>query len=180
MDSATQETNRGKVSNFRALIEEHFVHEMQLAESIEDLNRSTAEVFEGAGLRGPSTEQLEALHPKTEQVEKSSQELARRRQVLIDTINTRSTSKYESLKDFIRSLAPKEREELDAIRIRVLERTKKAQAHMVHNQAALFYTFDFHRKFLAGVLQNDPEQQGYRANGHSADFGTGNLVRKTC
>lgn len=180
MDSAMEETKMGEVSNFKVLIEEHFVHELQLAEDIEGLNRSTAKVFEGAGLRGPSTEQLEELHPRTEQVEKSSQALARRRQVLIDTINTRCSRKHASLKDFIRSLAPEDREELDAIRMRVLERTTKAQAHMVHNQAALFYTFDFHRKFLAGVLQSDPDQQGYRANGHSTDFGTGNLVRKTC
>ncbi|MFN3191404.1 MAG: hypothetical protein ACE361_12855 [Aureliella sp.] len=173
-------TSKTKSNELKSLVEEHFVEELQLAAEIEELNQATASVFEGAGLRGPSITDLEALHPLTQKIEDGSKALDRKRKILMGKINASDNCEYESLRDFIQSLEPGSRQELEGIRHRVLERTTKAQAHMVHNQAALFYTFDFHRKFLAGILNTDPEQQSYRADGHSHDLGPGNLVRKTC
>ncbi|MEM8734203.1 MAG: hypothetical protein AAGG44_08270, partial [Planctomycetota bacterium] len=138
-------TSKTKSSELKSLVEEHFVEELQLAAEIEELNQATAGVFEGAGLRGPSVTDLEALHPMTQKVEDGSRALDRKRKILMGKINSTEDGEYESLREFIHSLEPVSRKELEGIRHRVLERTTKAQAHMVHNQAALFYTFDFHR-----------------------------------
>ena len=102
------------------------------------------------------------------------------RKALLNRVNAESDSEYTTIKEIIVCLEPVERRRLNSQRRGILEKSATAQANLVHNQAVLFYTYDFHRKYLAGVLQTDVDSHSYDSGGQSQDVPPGNIYGKTC
>lgn len=102
------------------------------------------------------------------------------RQLLLDRINAECESNFTSIKDFVHSLPRSDYVRVDGIRRDILDRSAEAQANLVHNQASLYYTFDFHRRYLAGVLQGDLDGHHYGADGQPNEVNPGNIIGKTC
>ncbi len=162
------------------LVERHLALESRLAASLDELNQTTADVLSKAGLKGPTQEDMQALEPMTETLQRSADEVRNARQVLLSRINVESGSAFTTIKEYVVSLPPSDRVRIDDIRRGILNRSSEAQANLIHNQAALFYTYDFHRKYLSGVLQSDPDEQNYRPDGQQQDIHPGNIFGKTC
>ena len=162
------------------LVERHLALEGQLANALEQLNQAVAGVLVDAGLRGPTQQDVQSLEPVNADLKQSASEVAAARKVLLTRINLESESDFGNIKEFISSLPLSDRRRVDKDRRSVLERSTKAKAGLIHNQASLYYTFDFHRRYLAGVLQGDSDAQNYRADGQPNDLKSGNIIRKTC
>ncbi|NND96456.1 MAG: hypothetical protein HKN47_03900 [Pirellulaceae bacterium] len=162
------------------LIERHLALESELAEQLNDMNQAAATVLSSAGLKGPTEADLETLKPITERVQASTAKVTRSRTLLLSRVNIESDSELKTIRQMIGSLPPHDRARLNVVRREILAKSSQAQANLVHNQAVLFYTFDFHRKYLAGVLQSDVDQQNYAADGQTQDVHPGNIFGKTC
>ncbi|MGB7346361.1 MAG: hypothetical protein WBD20_19235 [Pirellulaceae bacterium] len=162
------------------LLQRHLVLESQLASSLESLNDATAEALSHAGLRGPSAEDVQRLDPMTRDVQAKSIEVAQARVVLLERIHGEAGKQYSSIRAVIDGLNETVAAKLNEIRAEILTRCDLAQSGLINNQATLHYTFDFHRKYLAGVFQQDCEEQNYRANGQSQEPPRGNLFGRTC
>lgn len=172
--------NESQYNKLIVLVERHLVLESQLAEALDGMNQAMTDVLSVAGLRGPTQQDVQSIAPITDNVRQSAAEMAGARKILLDRINAESQSDFASIKAFVVSLPPAMRARLDGTRDKILDHSTKAQASLVQNQASLYYTFDFHRKYLSGVLQGDLEGQSYGADGQTHDVKSGNIIGKTC
>ena len=162
------------------LVERHLAREAQLAESLDAVNQASAKVFEDGGLRGPSKHDLESLQPMMNELRKLASEVAELRQSTLIHINRTLQTNFTKLKQYIHTLPTEEKTRLNHARRKILSQSQSAQANLIHNQAVLFYTFDHHRKYLAGVLQCDVQPQNYGADGQTKNVSPGDLIRKAC
>jgi len=162
------------------LVERHLGLESRLAEAIEQVNHASAEVFTNGGIRGPSQQELDTLKPMMDDLRKMAADVVEARQTILSRINQTLDSQHTTIKQYIRTLSPEDRKRLNTSRRNILKRSNLAQANLIHNQAVLYYTFDYHRKYLAGVLQSDAKPQSYGANGQTSGTSPGNLYGKTC
>lgn len=172
--------NQHRNNKLLVLVERHLALESQMAAALDELNQTMADVLSNAGLKGPTQEDLKKLSPMTDAVQQSAIEVRKAREGLLGRINADANSDYSTIKQYILSLPPKDRMRFNVARKEILERSSRAQANLIHNQAALFYTYDFHRKYLSGVLQNDPDEQNYRHDGQPQEVHPGNIIGKTC
>ena len=162
------------------LILRHFDSEDRLIESMDQLATSSAETLARAGTRGPSKDDLQKLEPLMAELAQVSSTVNASRVTLIGRINQVHESDFTRVKHFIRTLDPHERNRLDARRRELVDRAYAAQSRLIQCQATLYYTFDFHRKYLAGVMNEDPQRASYSADGHGSNVNPGNIVRKAC
>ena len=169
-----------QASKLLALVRRHLGLESRLAASLDELNQATATVLSTTGLQAPTLEVLETLRPMSESLQHTAKETGHARAVLLRRINLESDTNYASIKQYILSLPAKERNSLNDIREGILNRMTCAQANLIRNQAMLFYMFDFHRKYLSGVLDCDLDRTNYGSDGHQQDIHPGNIFGKTC
>jgi hypothetical protein len=160
------------------LIQRHLTLENNLAASLESLNDATAAILVQRGLKGPAADDIAVLDPMTQEVQVATEQVAIGRAALLERINKEFGFSFDALSDLIDEFG--EHESLSASRKEILHRCEKAQTSLISNQASLHYTFDFHRKYLAGVFQYNTDQQNYRSDGQSQDPPTGNLFGRTC
>ena len=172
--------DKQQTDNLPALLEQHLAIEAQLAASLDELNHATANILHEAGLRGPSAHDLQRLVPITKTLQQSVMNVRKGREVLLLRVNASEQSCRSTIKQIIELLPESHREKLDGKRREILQRCNNAQTALIQNQASLFYTYDFHRKYLAGVLGCDPNEQNYRSDGGQQDVQPGNLYGKTC
>ncbi|NND98997.1 MAG: hypothetical protein HKN47_16905 [Pirellulaceae bacterium] len=162
------------------LVVRHLALESSLATEIAAWNQATTEILTHAGVRGPTDENVAALGPITAKLQDHAATVGKARQVLLRRINGNSQTVYNNIRDFIVSLSPSDRRNLDDLRRDVLNQTTQASSGLIQNQASLYYTHEFHRKYLAGVLQTDLDGHSYRADGQTQDVTPGNIFGKTC
>ncbi|QDT10250.1 hypothetical protein [Planctomycetes bacterium K23_9] len=176
----TVKLNEQPDQKLAVLLQRHLALESRLASSLEDLNQATATALMAQGLRGPSAEDVKSLEPMTAQMQQSASEVATARRSLLVRVGSHTGKAYATIKEIFDDLPKDTTSDLDALRADILSRCETAQSNLVNNQAMLHYTFDFHKKYLAGVFQTDCDGQNYRANGQSIDTPRGNLFGRTC
>ena len=177
--SKQSETNAG-ANKLVVLVQRHMILESRLASALESLNEATAKILASSGLRGPTADDVSQLEPKTIEVQESAGRVASARAELIGRASKQTGRKYESIKELLVDLPAQFASQLDGLRNDILWRCEAAQANLINNQAMLHYTFDFHRKYLAGILGTDAENQNYRADGQATDAPKGNFFGRTC
>ena len=172
--------NETEIGRYAILVQRHLEMETRLADALDEMNQASAKIFVDAGVRGPTQQDLVALEPMMTDLQKLAKSVADARRQLLLRINREQKTEFTQIKHFIRGLPEPHRSRLNAARRSLLKRSSAAQSRLIHNQAVLFYTFDFHRKYLAGVLQTDHESSSYGADGQSSTANRGNLLGKSC
>lgn len=167
-------------SELYVLIECHLAKELQFAELVDRINRATSEAFAEQGMSGPTDKSLHELKPLADQVQSGAVEIKEMRQKLLHQINSKTEHEFASVTDAIQSLSEDEQRKLDNSRGDLFNRCESARTKLIENQATLFYTYDFHRRYLAGVLQCNPNTEIYGPDGSSVDNTQGQLYRKSC
>lgn len=162
------------------LIERHLLHEERLAKLLQKLNKSTEDALSNLGMKGPSEEAVKSLEPLSEEVQSETIKLKKARQDLLERVNQGWGTEHTTLSQAIRSLDAPEAKDLERQRKLLFDRCVEARSNLIQNQATLFYTFDFHRRYIAGILQSDPEANQYGPDGVQNDLNPGNLYRKSC
>ena len=85
-----------------------------------------------------------------------------------------------SIRKFIQSIGEPTRTRLENARVQLLDRLTDVHASMLGNQAVMFYTYDFNRKLVDGILGNDSKDSRYSVDGNSSGIKPGNLIQKAC
>jgi thioredoxin-like negative regulator of GroEL len=169
-----------KIAELEAMVQRHLVKESRLAAELELLGQQTSELMSAAGLKGPAPEQLQAIEPIVRRISQASSEMSQARTGLLQCINATAQTPYQSLRDFIRTLPASSRNHLERARLSILESSQRAHAKLVENQTCLFYTLEFHRRYLASLLQSEVSAPSYRPDGQAPEVAPGNLFGKTC
>lgn len=163
-----------------ALVERHLDVESELASTLDDLNSAMKATLDKPGMQAPQLDELKSLEPVSQRLQASTKKLATARREILQRIKIETGVQHASLRTVITTLPKAARQRLDARRLEILGKSRRAQSNLVHNQATCYYLFDFHRKYLTEVVQGDMDGQKYRADGQSNDIAPGNIIGKAC
>ncbi|TWU02379.1 hypothetical protein [Stieleria varia] len=169
-------TNRKMI----VLIQRHLSREADLATSLNELNTRTRELLGRCGLHGPTESEIHALEPLFNNLRTISAEVGESRKRVLAQIRQETGDDTTSLREFIETLPPDDRDRLDESRQNLIKITSASQSEMIQIQASLFYTYDFHRRYLSGILQSDSNGNQYGPTGTSVEPHPGNLYKRTC
>jgi len=162
------------------LVERHLQFELQLMDQLDKLNQLLKVTLEAAGSRGMTTLQTAELNITADNLSKQSNELRAKRQETLTAINLgRSNDQPQlSIRQFIQTLDKANESRLETMRISILDRLTEVHATLIGNQAVMFYSYDFYRKMVAGLLNSESDENQYSLTGQSSGMQPGNLYRK--
>lgn len=167
-----------------SLIEHQLDLESKVVDALEALNAEMSSLLEDAGIYGPKQSELEGLSPLLEQLQSRYSESRNSREVLagqFDVRNDESTDANDtSLKRLLNVLPTSQSRRLDTDRRRIHDRLRTAQQKLTANQAVIFYSTEFHRRYLLGVLQCNVEEANYQADGHAFKLPTEKIIGQNC
>lgn len=162
------------------LLEQHFGEEARLATRVHELNAVTKQALESSGLRALSQDDLDRLGPLSDSVTSGTEQLKRSREKLLSKVNVLLGSNHRNISSVLDSLSEFDRVRLDEIRRALLEQCTEAQTELVQNQATLVYSYDFNRRYVAGITQTEAETLNYGRDGAVNEVHPGKLYRKSC
>ncbi len=164
------------------VVERHLQSELGLLEKLDELNQTLKVTLEAAGSRGLAASQTNQLNLMADNLSQRSEELKCKRQKTLSAINSdRGIDQPQlSIREFVQSLDTNNSTRLEKLRMTILDRLIEVHATLVGNQAVMFYSFDFYRKMVAGLLDSDLDDNQYSMNGQASGVKAGNLYRKAC
>jgi hypothetical protein len=162
------------------LVERHLQFELRLLEQLDELNQMLKVTLEAAGSRGLTAEQTTQLNLTADNLSKQSDDLRGKRQATLAAINANRNASQprQSIRQFIQTLDKASGSRLETLRGSILDRLVEVHATLLGNQAVMFYSYDFYRKMVAGLLKSDSDETQYSLTGQSAGVKPGNLFRK--
>ncbi|MEM6468463.1 MAG: hypothetical protein AAF802_02755 [Planctomycetota bacterium] len=177
-------------------LDAHLDVEQAVLEAVCNINDAMADVLSEKGIQGPSEEELRKLEPLlTELRQRSEQSLQSRTELFhrFDRLqeNTVQLSSQAEERTVSASLfarlsqrVPQEtRGRLDQRRRSLSESLADAQATLASNQVLVYYSMDFHRRYLMGVLhnaENASENAAYSADGQAFSPQPETLFGRNC
>lgn len=161
-------------------VERHLALELSLLDRLDQLNLSMKAALAETGANGLSIDQAESLSLLSDEIALESNQLKKKRLDLVEVINEgRSPDQSRlSIRLFITTLDSVSGARLEAMRQSILDRVMKVQSTMLGHQAVLFYSFDFYRRMVAGLLRNDQEDVQYRVDGQTQGVKPGKFYRR--
>ncbi|MCC9602949.1 hypothetical protein LOC67_20560 [Stieleria sp. JC731] len=174
---------RLQTENYDALLESHLELEERIADTLETLNEAMASMIDGTGVHGPSTDGLDRVAPLIEQLKERSELSRQSREQLLDGLADEVVGEQKrkiGLRQLIRHASETKAAQLDERRKVVSDRIVEARHSLTATQAVIFYSMDFHRRYLMGVLQCGDDQQGYQADGQSMKLPTEKIFGRNC
>jgi hypothetical protein len=173
-----EELRRSQVA---VLLERHLSSEVQLLSQLEELNRTLSDALSGSGASGLTYEQSILLGEASDALMQSAEEIRGNRKKMLAMIGDGfPTDRPASIRLFIQTLTEPTRTRLESIRFQLLDRLTDVHASMLGNQAVMFYTYDFNRKMVEGLLGTEKEDGNYGVDGQSAGIKPGNLIQRAC
>ncbi|MEM0927642.1 MAG: hypothetical protein AAGJ83_16465 [Planctomycetota bacterium] len=171
-------------------LDAHLDVEQSVVDAVCKINQAMADVLNRTGIKGPSEEELRALEPhlivlreRSERSRQSRLRLSRRFPDLhiptesheqeegssSDAVRAKESQDGEIFSALSRQLPEQQRSRLDDRRKSLSEDLATAQATLASNQVLVYYSMDFHRRYLMGVLRNadQAELSSYSADGQS-------------
>lgn len=174
------------------LVQRQLDLESSIADALEELNGQMASLLDDAGIYGPTKTDLDSLSPlvqeiqnRYEQSRQSRESLAKktgRTERLTSADAAASSADWEdaTLRSVISILPPSESDRLDEKRQSIHNRLRDAQQQLTANQVVIFYSTEFHRRYLLGVLQCDVEEANYQADGQAFKLGPEKIIGRNC
>lgn len=179
------ELSQNTQSVLAILVRRHLEQEKLLATEIENFNKRMRELLEKAGIRGPNEEQVAEIEQGSEKLRAVSGAVSKARTSLIGRIHRETGRTIESLGEFIALLPTDKAQDLNLLRIDVRDRAAAAQSEFMDNQISLYYSQDFHRRYLGGVLrtctgESQANEKSYSNDGKAKETQKGNLLKRAC
>ncbi|WP_436716096.1 flagellar export chaperone FlgN [Roseiconus lacunae] len=174
---------RLQTDQFDEMLEGHLALEERLAETLEELNQAMTTMLNKQGVRGPTPEVLDQVTPLIDRLRERSEQSRQSRERLLEQLpESEDSAKPQSqgLRQLIRQASDHQVESLDQRRIAVRDRIEQARHTLTANQAVIFYSMDFHRRYLMGVLQCTDDRQGYQADGQSTKLPAEKIFGRNC
>ena len=182
MNTDNQHFSPFELSQLSVLVERHLYSELQLLERISEVNRKLTAAWKDNGPVG--SQPNDSFNPAigSPDLDEESGQLRQKRKKVLEAINRSQPEGHMrlSIRRFIRMTEPTTRVRLENIRLSILNKLNEIRATMIGNQAVFYYSFDFYKRMVSGLLQCDLDESQYRADGQSSGVKPGNLYRKAC
>ncbi|PAY18237.1 hypothetical protein CKO51_17475 [Rhodopirellula sp. SM50] len=175
------------------LVERQLQLESGVADALDALNDEMAALLDNSGIYGPKQSDLQQLSPLLERLQHCQADSRKSRQILSRYIGAKPPEQLEaseassetddrltSIKTILAKLPVAESERLDANRRRLHDRLVAAQQRLTANQVVIFYSTEFHRRYLLGVLQCDVDESSYQADGLAFKLPTEKIIGRNC
>jgi hypothetical protein len=163
-----------------SLIDQQIECESRLTESMEALNDRIAALLKGVGIDGPSEEDLQQLEPLYQSLKRDAAASQRTRVNLLRKLRPGTDASDATIRELALALPSELRGRLEQRRNGVFHRLLDARKTLAANQASLFYSFQFHRKYLLAILQCDEQSNQYSAEGPNLDVPPERLLGRNC
>ncbi len=100
---------------------------------------------------------------------------------LLQEINSdRGPDNQISIRKFIQRSPEKIRSEMEKRRVGLVNKMHAIQTQMAGDSAVIFYSFDFYRRIVNGLVNCVAEEQNYDQEGKSAQQSSGKLIERAC
>ena len=184
--------NPTQSSDISTLLRQQLDQESQVADAMEKLNSRMSALLSSSGIQGPSRNEIESLEPLMQQLNDSFsasrqsleqlEKLSESDESKSDNIRASAPSAKStlSLRALISRLPEIEARGLQESRQRVQRKLVREQQRLAATQVAIFYSMDFHRRYLLGVLQCDKEDANYQANGQAFKLAPEQIIGRNC
>lgn len=165
-------------------IEQQLDREEQVVQALEALNEQLSTLLTGSGINGPSESDLLGLDPMIQELQACAKQTGLSRKALLEDFDPSWTETQSKPPNRIRGLiqvAPQEQQAaLHAKRDALQRRMVEAQQQLFANQVVVFYSTEFHRSFLLGVLQCEPNESQYGRQGQPFKLGPERVIGRNC
>ncbi len=175
------------------LVERQLQLESGVADALDALNDEMAALLDNSGIYGPKQSDLQQLSPLLERLQHCQADSRKSRQILSRCVGAKATERPQasepsseaddsltSIRTILATLPTAESDRLDADRRRLHERLIAAQQRLTANQVVIFYSTEFHRRYLLGVLQCDVDEASYQADGQAFKLPTEKIIGRNC
>ncbi|OYP35230.1 hypothetical protein [Rhodopirellula sp. MGV] len=169
--------------SYDAMLESHLELEERLAETLEALNATMASMLEGKGIHGPTSDGLERVAPLLEQLKDRSEQSRLSRQQLLKSVSDElsdASPQNVGMRQLIQRASEDKTEQFDKRRKAVSDRLEHARHSLTATQAVIYYSMDFHRRYLMGILECTDDQSSYQATGQSVKLPTEKIFGRNC
>ncbi len=170
-----------------AIVENQMEVEARIVETLEAINEGLSAILQQAGIYGPDVDALDALSPLLETLQNQSAESQKSRRVLYSKVRSLcgdspadEQAKTQALIEALQTVQPAASEKLKRQKQRITQRLTDAAQQLTANQAVLFYSMEFHRRYLLGVLECENEQANYQADGQAFKLPPEKILGRNC
>lgn len=176
-----------ETSSLGALVENHMEVEAGIVQTLEAINEGLSAILQQGGLYGPDVQSLDALGPLLETLQNQSAESQKSRRVLYSKVRSLcgdspadDPADTRVLIEALQTVQPEASEKLKQQKQRITQRLTDAAQQLTANQAVLFYSMEFHRRYLLGVLECESEQTNYQADGQVFKLPPEKILGRNC
>jgi len=172
-----------ETENLGSIVEHHLELEAKIVETLEAINEGMSAILQDAGIYGPTTDALDALAPLLERLQNQSAESQQSRRTLYAKVRSLSADDAAcepavaiTLQDILTDAPRDVWQKKQALTQRLTE----ASQQLASNQVVLFYSMEFHRRYLLGVLECNRDESNYQADGQTFKLAPEKLFGRNC
>ncbi|QEF98512.1 hypothetical protein Mal15_25640 [Stieleria maiorica] len=163
------------------LVERQLRLESGVVDALDALNNEMSALLDNSGIYGPNPADLKELSPLIETLQNRQSDSRKSRQVLQRYAGTEAMDESgASIKSILSTLPKSESKRLESDRRRIHDRLSAARQKLTANQVVIFYSTEFHRRYLLGVLQCDVDEGNYKADGQPFKLPPEKIIGRNC
>ena len=170
----------------QVLIERQLDLETNVVEALENLNNEMSSLLDGSGIYGPTEKDLAGLSPLVDELRERQTRSHESRESLDRWSESQSSGAEHSrgerfsMRSMIGRLPATKSTRLHDRRQQIFTRLQVAQQKLTANQVVIFYSTEFHRRYLLGVLQCDVDEANYKADGQAFKLPPEKIIGRNC
>ena len=172
-----------ETENLGTIVEHHLDLEAKIVETLEAINDGMTAILQDAGLYGPPADALESLAPLLERLQNQSAESQQSRRMLyakVRSLKAGDSGDRPALATALKTILADAPHDLQQKKRAITRRLSDASQQLTANQVVLFYSMEFHRRYLLGVLECDQEESNYQADGQTFKLPPEKLFGRNC
>ncbi|WP_182870012.1 hypothetical protein [Stieleria mannarensis] len=161
--------------------------ESGVVDALDALNDEMSALLDNSGIYGPNPADLAELSPLIETLQSRQTDSRKSRTILQRYVNADASEASDateqndaSIRTILNALPKPESHRLEADRRRIHDRLSAARQKLTANQVVIFYSTEFHRRYLLGVLQCDVDEGNYKADGQPFKLPPEKIIGRNC
>ena len=161
-------------------VQRHLQLEMQMLDQMEILCNGFSKIVDEISSNPVAEPALSGSNQQLLVLARTVEGVVGSRQKTLSLINRNSTNTKLTIRQFIDSTPPGFRDQLRSLRKSLVSRMKELQSRFVADSAVAFYSFDFYRRMINGLINCIEEEKHYTASGKPISQESGQLLKRAC
>ncbi len=174
-----------KNESLNSLVQRQLDLDSGVVDALEQLNNGMAALLDQSGIYGPTIQDIESLSPLMENLKRCYTNSGNSRDSLLKRAGDSAEpdpddESQATLRSVIDTLPVSQARVLHSRRQSIHSRMRLAEQQMTANQVVIFYSTEFHRRYLLGVLQCDVNETNYKADGQAFKLPPEKIIGRNC